>query len=184
MISEEDEKFRKLFQSMPRFKTPQSLASKVYHLIENDDLIEERNRIFRYFNIKIRRLKIYIAATVTILIMLISLMFLNIKPSGSTNKETVYVVKFVYKDKNAKDIYIVGDFNGWDKKAIPMKKITGTDLWSTEITLKSGTYRYNFLVNGEQWAIDPFSNIKIKDKFGHESSIIVLLQSENKENKL
>jgi len=183
MISE-DEKFRKLFQSMPRFETPQELVSKVYHLIENEDIVEEREKIYNYFNIKIRRLKTYIVVLATALIILFPIMFFYIRPTKTTHNGTVYIVKFVYRDESARNIHIVGDFNGWDKKGIPMRKIKGTNIWVAEISLKSGTYRYNFLVNGNQWAIDPFSNIKIKDKFGHESSVLVLLQSENKENKL
>lgn len=62
-------------------------------------------------------------------------------------------VTFSFPEQSAKNVYVVGDFNGWDKRALPMKK--GKAGFSTSIELDADKdYQYRFLVDGERWEND------------------------------
>ena len=48
---------------------------------------------------------------------------------------------------NAKQVYLVGDFNNWDKEAYPMERIENTGIWTIFLTdAKHGqAYKYNVI---------------------------------------
>jgi len=50
-------------------------------------------------------------------------------------------------------IHVVGDFNGWDQQATPLRL---TDAgWMATVELDAGaTYAYRYLVNGSEWHND------------------------------
>lgn len=62
------------------------------------------------------------------------------------------VVRFVYVDAQAREVYLVGDFNGWSPHATPLD-LEGDDTWVTEHFLDPGIYEYKLLVDGE-WRVD------------------------------
>jgi len=183
-MKSEDDRFKNLFYSMPKYKVPDKLAYKTLELIKNDEVLKKSDAIFETLTKKIYRLRFAFIAVLLALIITLPLLFIALNTKNITGNKSAYIVKFIYKDKNAKSVFIVGDFNCWDKNGIIMKKVEGTDLWVADIILKEGTYKYNFLVNGDQWSIDPFSKIKIKDKFGNESSVLVLLPINNNKRKI
>jgi 1,4-alpha-glucan branching enzyme len=55
---------------------------------------------------------------------------------------------------DGKEVFIVGDFNGWDIKASPMKHLkNGT--FTINIDLACGReYQYRFLLDGKTWEND------------------------------
>jgi 1,4-alpha-glucan branching enzyme len=51
-------------------------------------------------------------------------------------------------------VHLVGDFNGWDPKATPMKKLKNGDFTVT-VDLGAGReYEYRFLIDGKIWEND------------------------------
>jgi len=77
---------------------------------------------------------------------------------------------FSLKVAEAEHVYIVGDFNNWSiASAIPLKKENGR--WSTQVPLKSGKYRYRFIVDGK-WVEDPSNSDLEKNPFGSFDSVV------------
>lgn len=90
----------------------------------------------------------------------------------SYEKVTKKRVTFQYDAPDAKEIYLVGTFNGWNLSTNPMK-MNRAGTWSTVVNLIPGTYEYLFLVDGE-FTEDPNARFSEPNKFeGYNSKIIV-----------
>jgi hypothetical protein len=84
--------------------------------------------------------------------------------------DTVHVVRFVFRDSNARAVALVGDFNGWSAEATPLEP-TGVDgVWAVTVPLPRGRYEYAF-VSGGTWRTDPTSPSS-RDDFDTESSVL------------
>ncbi len=63
---------------------------------------------------------------------------------------------------NAKEIYVIGEFNGWSESANPMKKLSGGSIWKCFIPGVTENQMYKFLIvtqTGEKlYKADPFAN--------------------------
>jgi len=70
----------------------------------------------------------------------------------------------------AKEVYVAGDFNGWklDENS-RMQALNGT--WSKKINLKSGHYRYRFVIDGK-WLDDPNNPNKEMNPYGGMDSLL------------
>jgi len=71
------------------------------------------------------------------------------------------------------DVYIIGDFNDWDRFATPMRYV-GDDVWETRTTLEEGTYEYKFIVDGRQ-VLDPSNPDEVTRRDGTVHSRIRVL---------
>jgi len=92
--------------------------------------------------------------------------------SAVSSVSAVPVVHFVLVNDNAKQVYLVGDFNNWSKT--PLTRTASQNAWIVSVPLSSGKHEYAFIVNdetGEHWVADPLST-KVQDEFGTESSIV------------
>jgi 1,4-alpha-glucan branching enzyme len=65
-----------------------------------------------------------------------------------------------------------------------MRKLQGSSLWVVEVPLPEGLYRYAFLVDDTEWTPDPLSEVRMKDDFGMDSSLIVLINENEKGARL
>ncbi|MBD3246875.1 MAG: AAA family ATPase [Candidatus Omnitrophica bacterium] len=75
------------------------------------------------------------------------------------------------KKQNLEEVYVVGDFNDWQKEdSYKLKKI-GPDLWSINLSLEKGTYRYKFLAENK-WIPDPHNALSENDSFGGRNSLL------------
>jgi hypothetical protein len=73
----------------------------------------------------------------------------------------------------ALSVKLVGDFEGWDPKGIPLRDDDGDGTWTLILPLHKGkTYHYNFLLNEERLIADPASTLRVPDGFGGESSVL------------
>ena len=67
-------------------------------------------------------------------------------------------VTFLFPEEivgKAKKVHLVGDFNNWNQKDIPMKK-GKTGVFSASLKLPIGKeYQYRYLVDGKHWHNDP-----------------------------
>ena len=61
-------------------------------------------------------------------------------------------VCFRFFRRNARSVKVAGDFNGWAADRLEMKS-EGDGWWSTETLLKSGEYRFRYVVDGA-WFTD------------------------------
>lgn len=63
---------------------------------------------------------------------------------------------------NAKEVYVIGEFNGWDENADPMKKLGNGGIWSRFIPGVQKNQMYKFLIitsGGDKlYKADPFAN--------------------------
>jgi hypothetical protein len=53
------------------------------------------------------------------------------------------------------NVSLVGDFNGWDASATPMRRTDGRTTWSVAVQLPAGRHVYAFVVDGDAWVADP-----------------------------
>jgi hypothetical protein len=74
---------------------------------------------------------------------------------------------------NARDVALVGDFNGWDTNANEMKKLASDGTWSVKIPLKPGMHTYAFVVDGQQWIVDPLAPQVPDNGFGPANAVVV-----------
>jgi hypothetical protein len=86
-------------------------------------------------------------------------------------RDTVHVVRFVFVDRAARSVALVGDFNRWTKNATVLEPMGTAGAWSVSITLPPGRHEYAFVVDGERWMSDPFA-ATVHDEHGTESSVV------------
>ncbi len=82
------------------------------------------------------------------------------------------VVRF--KDPDAGDVRIAGDFNGWvpDRGVRSLIASEGqTRVWTKVLTLEPGTYQYRYVVDGE-WREDPTNPQSAPGPTGQPNSIL------------
>ncbi|ALJ01533.1 hypothetical protein DC20_17010 [Rufibacter tibetensis] len=71
--------------------------------------------------------------------------------------------------EKAKAVYVAGDFNNWDPKALLMRR-EGNE-WVFDVHLPLGKNRYKFVVDGE-WIIDPANKLWEQNEHNTGNSII------------
>ncbi|MBK7215331.1 MAG: glycogen-binding domain-containing protein [Bacteroidales bacterium] len=81
---------------------------------------------------------------------------------GSFNS-VVYCYNYVFRLRGyqqARTVILSGSFNGWNEKALKMKKTA--EGWELPVYLKDGTHTYKFIVD-KQWVRDPDNPIQLID---------------------
>ena len=77
-------------------------------------------------------------------------------------------------DVNAETAVLCGEFNDWDKDALPMKKLKNGK-FTAATTLETGTeYRFRYWLDGKRWENDWDADAYKANEFGSEDSILVL----------
>jgi len=84
--------------------------------------------------------------------------------------KSLFTNKFTIKARNAKSVYVTGSFNDWSLDDSCRLKQVG-ERWETEIPLKPGVYKYQFIVDGI-WMEDPDNPSKERNSFGDVNSLI------------
>ncbi|MCA9409517.1 MAG: AAA family ATPase [Candidatus Omnitrophica bacterium] len=100
------------------------------------------------------------------------------QPLSSRMKELVreeakdfFRAKFSIEAPGAKSVYVTGSFNDWSLDDNCRLKNKGDGNWETEIDLKPGVYKYQFIVDGV-WKEDPKNPQKERNSFGDINSLI------------
>lgn len=70
-------------------------------------------------------------------------------------------------------VYLAGNFNNWDPKALPMSDADKDGVWTVTIKLDPGTYQYKFVADGK-WYPDPDATAKVDDGYGGYNSVLVV----------
>jgi 1,4-alpha-glucan branching enzyme len=68
-------------------------------------------------------------------------------------KQTLRAINFICNAPQAHSVSLVGDFNGWNPAANPMKQMPDK-AWFLSVELKHGHHRYAFLIDGTL-TVDP-----------------------------
>jgi len=86
--------------------------------------------------------------------------------------QRVRVWFYLPTEVKAQTAALVGDFNGWDKTANPMKiKKDGT--FYTAITLETGkAYEFRYFLDGERWENDWQADAYVQSDMGVENSVV------------
>ncbi|HEX8316190.1 MAG TPA: glycogen-binding domain-containing protein [Flavisolibacter sp.] len=71
--------------------------------------------------------------------------------------------------KDAKKVFLAGDFNQWDPKAYALKK--QGDEWIFPVQLSAGKHLYKYIVD-DKWIIDPDNKLWEQNEFGTGNSIL------------
>jgi len=88
----------------------------------------------------------------------------------STPGKTASSIEFTITAPEAKEVYLVGDFNGWKSDGFQMRKFKdGT--CKKKVQLKPGRYEYRFIVDGNWWT-DPQNKKRCTNPYGSENSVI------------
>ena len=82
-------------------------------------------------------------------------------------------VRFALVAPSAVTVTLVGDFNGWDPRALPMRRSANGETWEVEVGLAPGRYTYAFVVDGHL-ARDPSAAEAAHDDFGAPSSVLLV----------
>jgi 1,4-alpha-glucan branching enzyme len=63
-------------------------------------------------------------------------------------------VTFTLAADAGSEVYVAGDFNGWDPADKKLADKKGNGVYSAVIMLAPGEYEYKFVINGT-WCVDP-----------------------------
>ncbi|MBN1837315.1 MAG: hypothetical protein JW820_15780 [Spirochaetales bacterium] len=120
---------------------------------------------------RVARLHLVLAASAALLVAAgLVAWFWGYRPRGEE-----VLVRFELVAPEARQVNLVGDFNGWDPEGLAMKDATGKGEWRITVRLKKGkVYTYNFLMDGQRWIADPGSWRQVDDGFGGTSSVLEL----------
>lgn len=79
-----------------------------------------------------------------------------------------------FDSPSSEKVGLVGDFNEWGKKQVPMTSVNKDGKWVFELALPPGRYQYAFEVDGKKWLPDPNAKGIIPDGFGGINSVLYI----------
>ena len=95
-----------------------------------------------------------------------------LKKSYSKTGKKVRVTFKLPANVKAKKAFIVGEFNEWDKKSHPMKKLKDGS-FSGQISLDAEReYRFRYWLDNKQWENDWEADAYVPNEFGSENSFV------------
>ncbi len=84
-------------------------------------------------------------------------------------------VEFSFYRPQAQSVHLVGDFNGWQDNALPMRR--GSDgYWRLAVRLPAGTFRFRYQADGE-WFVDYAAFGLDPGPFGLDSMVVVPVEA-------
>ena len=93
---------------------------------------------------------------------------------NAENKNMDIAVKeFFFHAPAAGTVYVLGDFNGWQKTEASRLTKLESGQWSAHLTMDRGKYRYKFLVD-DRWVTDPENPQTETNDYGTIDSVMVI----------
>jgi neopullulanase len=71
--------------------------------------------------------------------------------------------------RSARSISVAGEWNAFSTTATPMNDTNGNGVFRTEVNIAPGDYGYKFVIDGNEWILDP-NTIERKNVGGQENS--------------
>lgn len=100
-----------------------------------------------------------------------------VQPATPAAAPARMMVQFRLGDAEAREVALVGDFNGWRPEHRLHRTTAG--VWAVDVALEPGVYNYVFVVNGETMRLDPLAP-RVTDGFGGSSSRLAVLAPERR----
>jgi Carbohydrate-binding module 48 (Isoamylase N-terminal domain) len=87
---------------------------------------------------------------------------------------TSRAIQFVLAAPGASRVSLVGDFNGWDSTATPLRPVGAAGVWSVEVPVPPGRHEYAFVIDGREWRPDPTAPRALSNEYGPPNSVITV----------
>ncbi|HXF75608.1 MAG TPA: isoamylase early set domain-containing protein [Methylomirabilota bacterium] len=75
---------------------------------------------------------------------------------------------------SATNVHLVGDFNGWDQKTTPMKRLKNGSFTTTLTLAPNREYRFRYLVDNDRWENDWAADKYVPNVHGSDDSVVVV----------
>lgn len=92
---------------------------------------------------------------------------------GAQEPGAARTVEFMLVAPHATRVALVGEFNGWDPTAAPMRRAAG-GTWTTAVPLERGRHLYAFVVDDREWVPDPQAPLAAERWFGTRNSVLLV----------
>ncbi len=83
-------------------------------------------------------------------------------------------VRFIFVAPRARQVALVGQFNGWNAAATPMHRSPAGGLWTASVSLAPGRHLYAYVVDDSAWVPDPDAPLAPDSWFGVRNSVMVV----------
>lgn len=91
------------------------------------------------------------------------------------SKPTCQVTFQLPKEIKAKKVSLAGEFNNWNPKKTPLKKVKG--VWKTTLELEQGReYQFRYYVDGSEWHNDDAADKYVPNNVNGDNSVVVTSQ--------
>ena len=81
------------------------------------------------------------------------------------------LVRLIVLQPDARTVHVAGDFNGWTPSRTPLEP-AANGAWAVTIAIEPGRYEYQFVVDDQQWIVDPFATELNDDGFGSRNAVL------------
>jgi len=88
-------------------------------------------------------------------------------------------VEFEFFRPVAEQVFLAGDFNGWNTKSLPMRR-TGGGYWRYRLRLAAGTYEFKYVADGE-WHVDDAAFGMRRGSMGQWNSVVLVHPNDEKQ---
>lgn len=154
---------------------PDGLQARVTESVLAAIRQEDARTVFKDRSNRLSRLQKYLvaaAAAVLILIPFVGERDRGFIPAQESTSQLAQVV-LQLEAPQAEVVVVVGDWNNWDPQVQHLAKNNGEGTWSIMMELERGReYRYQFVIDGEQWIPDPNAYLQVDDGFGGKNSVL------------
>jgi 1,4-alpha-glucan branching enzyme len=82
-------------------------------------------------------------------------------------------VTFRFNCRTAEQLYVVGDFNGWDRQRGGSMQREAEGHWMARMWLEPGTYHFKYVTNDGRWFNDHAAFGLARGPFGWNSTVVV-----------
>ena len=73
--------------------------------------------------------------------------------------------------KVPQQIFVMGNFNNWNRTSLPMSDDDGDGVYTREVLLDDGAYEYQFVIDKTE-IFDPANPLKVDNGFGYFNSVV------------
>jgi hypothetical protein len=97
-----------------------------------------------------------------------------VRDAASEREAMVVPQQFVFENRNAHRIAVVGDFNKWNPATDPMTRSPDGTTWSAIVPIFPGRHTFGFMVDDSVFTLDPRA-AKVRDpELGITGSVIIV----------
>lgn len=99
----------------------------------------------------------------------------QLQPVSASDLDAMAVpTQFVFENRGAHHVALVGDFNGWSPSATPMARSNGSSLWAITIPVPPGRHLYAFMVDDSVFTLDPRKPAATDKDIGARASVVIV----------